>query len=71
MEEQQQHLLNLNQQRTELGLQINQLQAQISEKKDLFLKITGAIEYLDQIGVKLPVNNKEDVQSQSTSEEKS
>ena len=52
--EQQQHLVNLNQQREELISQLNQLQSQISEKRDLLLRVTGAIDYLTQTGVTLP-----------------
>ena len=55
--EQQQHLLSLIQQRDELTNQINQLQAQVSEKRDLLLKVVGVIDYLTQIGVSLPQEN--------------
>jgi hypothetical protein len=47
MTEQQQHLANLLEQRT-------QLDAQIAQNKELFWKVQGAIEYLIQIGVTLP-----------------
>lgn len=47
MTEQQQHLTSLLEQR-------NNLEKQISENKELFWKIQGAIEYLSQIGVTLP-----------------
>ena len=47
MTEQQQHLANLLQQRASLETFINQ-------NKELFLKVQGAIEYLQQIGVTLP-----------------
>ena len=47
MTEQQNHLTNLLQQRA-------QLDAEISKNRELFWKIQGAIEYLQQIGVTLP-----------------
>lgn len=47
MTEQQQHLVNLLEQR-------NNLEKQISQNKELFWKVQGAIEYLAQIGVNLP-----------------
>ena len=34
--------------------EINQLQAQITSKKELFQKTQGVVEYLSTIGVKLP-----------------
>jgi hypothetical protein len=46
MTEQQQHLANLLQQRA-------QLDAEISKNRELFWKVQGAIEYLQQIGVTL------------------
>jgi hypothetical protein len=47
MTEQQNHLTNLLQQRA-------QLDAEITKNRELFWKIQGAIEYLQQIGVTLP-----------------
>ena len=47
MTEQQQHLQNLVQQRV-------QLDQQIAQNRELFWKVQGAIEYLQQIGVTLP-----------------
>jgi hypothetical protein len=47
MTEQQEHLKNLLDQR-------NNLDRQISQSKELFWKVQGAIEYLTQIGVTLP-----------------
>lgn len=54
MVEQQNHLKNLFEQRTSLQLEIENLQKQILNKKELYLKVEGAIEYLTQIGVTLP-----------------
>jgi hypothetical protein len=47
MTEQQQHLANLLQQRADLD-------KAISQNRELFWKVQGAIEYLQQIGVALP-----------------
>ena len=54
MSEQQSHLANLLQQRQNLVNEINGLQQQATEKRELLLRATGAIEYLQQIGVSLP-----------------
>ena len=47
MTEQQQHLVNLLEQKVKLD-------QQISQNRELFWKVQGAIEYLQQIGVTLP-----------------
>lgn len=47
MTEQQEHLINLLQQRQTLS-------QETTEKRELLLKVQGAIEYLTQIGVTLP-----------------
>ena len=52
--EQQGHLSSILQQQKELANEINQLQAQITNKKELFNKTQGVVEYLTQVGVKLP-----------------
>ena len=54
MSEQQDHLTNLLQQRQTLLNEINGLQQQAAEKRELLLRASGAIEYLQQIGVTLP-----------------
>ena len=54
MSEQQDHLANLLKQRQDLLDEINGLQQQAAEKRELLLRASGAIEYLTQIGVKLP-----------------
>lgn len=51
MTEQQQHLSNLLEQRDTLTKQIEALQTQLIQKRELALKVQGAIEYLEQIGV--------------------
>ena len=54
MTEQQQHLQSAIQQQNTLLNEIQNLQQQIDSKKQLAVKAQGIIEYLDQIGVKLP-----------------
>ena len=52
MSEQQDHLKNLLLQRDGLVNEINDLNAQAASKRELLLRAAGAIEYLQQIGVK-------------------
>ena len=52
--EQQGHLSSILAQQKELANEINQLQAQLTNKKELFQKTQGVVEYLTQVGVKLP-----------------
>ena len=52
--EQQGHLKSILSQQQELANEINQLQAQLTAKKELFQKTQGVVEYLQTIGVKLP-----------------
>ena len=54
MTEQQEHLLNLLNQRQSLAQDIEGLNSQVTNKRELFMKVQGAIEYLQQIGVVLP-----------------
>lgn len=54
MTEQQEHLTNLLQQRQSLTQELESLQGQATAKRELFLKVQGAIEYLQQTGVTLP-----------------
>jgi prefoldin subunit 5 len=54
MTEQQEHLVNLLQQRQSLLQEIEALNGQVANKRELFLKVQGAIEYLQQVGVVLP-----------------
>ena len=52
--EQQGHLQSILSQQKDLANEINQLQGQINQKKELFNKTQGVVEYLNTIGVKLP-----------------
>ena len=54
MTEQQQHLANLLEQRDALRSDLEKLQETTGNRKELFFKVQGAIEYLTQIGVELP-----------------
>ena len=53
MTEQQDHLKNLVQQSNDLAREIQELQVQADNKRQVFLKVQGAIEYLTQTGVEL------------------
>ena len=52
--EQQGHLSSILSQQKELANDINQLQGQLTAKKELFNKTQGVVEYLQTIGVTLP-----------------
>ena len=54
LSEQQGHLSSILNQQKELANEINQLNAQIKSKTELFNKTQGVVEYLSTIGVKLP-----------------
>ena len=54
LSEQQGHLSSILQQQKELANEINQLNAQLQSKKELFQKTQGVVEYLQTIGVTLP-----------------
>ena len=52
--EQQGHLSSILSQQKELANDIKQLNAQLNQKKELFNKTQGVVEYLQTIGVTLP-----------------
>ena len=52
--EQQQHLKELTERRNSIQKELEELQIQMTSKRELFLKLQGIIEYLTQIGVTLP-----------------
>ena len=54
LSEQQGHLQSILSQQKELANEINQLNAQLNSKRELFQKTQGVVEYLQTIGVKLP-----------------
>ena len=52
--EQQGHLQSILSQQKDLANEINQLNAQLTSKRELFNKTQGVVEYLQTIGVTLP-----------------
>ena len=50
----QNHLKSVTTQAKELVSEINQLEAQAKNKRDMLLKLQGIIEYLQQTGVEMP-----------------
>ena len=52
--EQQGHLKSILSQQKDLANEINQLNAQLTSKKELFNKTQGVVEYLSTRGVTLP-----------------
>ena len=54
LSEQQGHLASILSQQKELANEINQLNTQLTSKKELFNKTQGVVEYLQTIGVTLP-----------------
>tara|TARA_B100001057_G_scaffold183046_1_gene183725 strand:- start:476 stop:697 length:222 start_codon:yes stop_codon:yes gene_type:complete len=53
--EQQNHLKSVIEQSQGLVSEINQLEGQAKQKRELLLKLQGIVEYLQQTGVELPV----------------
>ena len=64
MNEQQQHLANLLEQQKTLVQDIQELERAIVSKREMVLKIQGALEYLQQIGVTLE-EPKEEVEEET------
>ena len=54
MNEQQNHLAQLVEQREKLAVDLEKIGAQSTRTRELFLKTQGAIEYLQAVGVTLP-----------------
>ena len=54
MNEQQNHLAQLVEQREKLAVDLEKIGAQTTRTRELFLKTQGAIEYLQAVGVTLP-----------------
>ena len=54
MNEQQNHLTQLIEQRNNLSTQLENIQGQSARTREVLLKTLGAIEYLEATGVKLP-----------------
>ena len=56
-QEQQVHLKSVTEQAQGLINEINQLESQAKNKREMLLKLQGIIEYLQQTGVELPKEN--------------
>jgi len=54
MNEQQEHLSQLIEQRNNLSTQLENIQGQSARTREVLLKTMGAIEYLEAVGVTLP-----------------
>ena len=54
MDEQQQHLSQLIEQRSNLSKELENIQGQSARTREILFKTQGAIEYLEAVGVKLP-----------------
>ena len=54
MNEQQEHLAQLIEQRNNLSTQLESIQGQCARTREVLLKTMGAIEYLEAVGVTLP-----------------
>ena len=54
MNEQQEHLAQLIEQRNNLSAQLENIQGQSVRAREVLLKTLGAIEYLEAVGVTLP-----------------
>ena len=68
MTEQQTHLQSAIQQQNNLLNEIQKLQTEIDNKRQLAVKAQGIIEYLDQIGVKLPEAETETAEGEAAPE---
>jgi hypothetical protein len=66
MNEQQNHLAQLVEQREKLAVDLENIGAQTTRTRELFLKTQGAIEYLQAVGVTLP---EPEVTEEATEEE--
>ena len=69
MSEQQKHLQQLIEQSNQLANEINVLNNQVATKRELFLKVQGVIEYLEQTGTTLPEPEKKEEESEEPKEE--
>ena len=69
MNEQQNHLAQLVEQRTNLASDLEKLGAQSTRTRELFLKTQGAIEYLEAVGVTLPEPEVTEEAAEETAEE--
>lgn len=59
MTDSQKHLKQVIEQQKQVATEIRDLNAQIDFKKEILFKLQGVIEYLTQLGVKLPEESEE------------
>ena len=59
MTDQQQHLAQVLEQQQTLVAEINELNTQVDNKKQMAIKLQGVREYLEQLGVELPKEDEE------------
>ena len=72
MNEQQNHLSQLIEQRTQLVADLEKIGNQTTRTRELMLKTQGAIEYLEAVGVTLPepeVTEQAEVEEETSTEE--
>ena len=69
MIEQQNHLVQLVEQREKLAVDLEKIGAQTTRTRELFLKTQGAIEYLQAVGVTLPEPEVTEEAAEETAEE--
>ena len=68
MTEQQTHLTQLIEQQQQLISDVNILSNQLTSKRELLLKVQGAIEYLEQTGTTLPEPEKKEEETEESPE---
>jgi prefoldin subunit 5 len=68
MTEQQTHLTQLIEQHQQLISDVNILSNQLTSKRELLLKVQGAIEYLEQTGTTLPEPEKKEEENEESQE---
>jgi len=68
MTEQQTHLTQLIEQQQQLISDVNILSNQLTSKRELLLKVQGAIEYLQQTGTTLPEPEKKEEETEESPE---
>ena len=59
MTDQQQHLQQVLEQQQQLAAEFDELQKKMTSKRELFIKLQGIVEYLQQTGVTLPTEEEE------------
>lgn len=63
------HLANLMEQQKSLISQANQMNGELNTKREMIIKVQGAIEYLQQIGVSIPEPEETEELFEETAEE--